>query len=123
MIRRPPRSTLFPYTTLFRSALGLQPVALADRAECQRAVILFLVFIILAEHRAALGRFVAQTVAGGTGPVRAVEGEEARGQFRGAEAAAHAGPLLTVDQIPLPLPIDHDQAIGLFQGDLQRVRE
>src|SRR2546422_2728892 len=24
MIRRPPRSTLFPYTTLFRSALGLQ---------------------------------------------------------------------------------------------------
>src|SRR2546430_4583732 len=27
MIRRPPRSTLFPYTTLFRSKLGLQPVA------------------------------------------------------------------------------------------------
>src|SRR5258708_29478079 len=27
MIRRPPRSTLFPYTTLFRSALG------ADRSE------------------------------------------------------------------------------------------
>src|SRR2546430_8565906 len=25
MIRRPPRSTLFPYTTLFRSALGLGP--------------------------------------------------------------------------------------------------
>src|SRR3712207_8412921 len=25
MIRRPPRSTLFPYTTLFRSILGLQP--------------------------------------------------------------------------------------------------
>src|SRR5256885_3616999 len=24
MIRRPPRSTLFPYTTLFRSARGLQ---------------------------------------------------------------------------------------------------
>src|SRR2546422_1310355 len=39
-----------------REALGLQPVALADRAECQRAVILFLVFIILAEHTAALGR-------------------------------------------------------------------
>src|SRR3989475_7713293 len=29
MIRRPPRSTLFPYTTLFRSAIG--PVL--DRAE------------------------------------------------------------------------------------------
>src|SRR2546430_16261166 len=26
MIRRPPRSTLFPYTTLFRSALGLRPL-------------------------------------------------------------------------------------------------
>src|SRR3712207_7723896 len=25
MIRRPPRSTLFPYTTLFRSALRLRP--------------------------------------------------------------------------------------------------
>src|SRR5947209_15437527 len=26
MIRRPPRSTLFPYTTLFRSSAGLDPV-------------------------------------------------------------------------------------------------
>src|SRR3989475_4301876 len=29
MIRRPPRSTLFPYTTLFRSSLGRRLVALA----------------------------------------------------------------------------------------------
>src|SRR2546430_6691530 len=28
MIRRPPRSTLFPYTTLFRSLLGLGGLAL-----------------------------------------------------------------------------------------------
>src|SRR3712207_7330145 len=28
MIRRPPRSTLFPYTTLFRSAPGVQPQVL-----------------------------------------------------------------------------------------------
>src|SRR3712207_7665010 len=28
MIRRPPRSTLFPYTTLFRSALRHQPAQL-----------------------------------------------------------------------------------------------
>src|SRR2546422_8261476 len=28
MIRRPPRSTLFPYTTLFRSANGLSPADL-----------------------------------------------------------------------------------------------
>src|SRR5256885_8219514 len=26
MIRRPPRSTLFPYTTLFRSVRGISPV-------------------------------------------------------------------------------------------------
>src|SRR6476646_11171361 len=35
MIRRPPRSTLFPYTTLFRSRLDAEPpdrlTALADR--------------------------------------------------------------------------------------------
>src|SRR4051812_49877781 len=34
MIRRPPRSTLFPYTTLFRSELlaGVAPVVGSDRA-------------------------------------------------------------------------------------------
>src|SRR3712207_7322461 len=31
MIRRPPRSTLFPYTTLFRSVAAGRPVALEDR--------------------------------------------------------------------------------------------
>src|SRR5258708_26889631 len=44
MIRRPPRSTLFPYTTLFRSielaqkTIDLPRVAFADRrvAQCQR---------------------------------------------------------------------------------------
>src|SRR2546425_11335230 len=30
MIRRPPRSTLFPYTTLFRSDLVVSPVFLDD---------------------------------------------------------------------------------------------
>src|SRR2546428_13905701 len=70
-----------------REALGLQPAALADRAERQRAVILFLVFIILAEHRAALGRFAAQTVAGGSGPGAAPDRGTAQGTFRlGASA-------------------------------------
>src|SRR3712207_8052671 len=32
MIRRPPRSTLFPYTTLFRSALDRLGVLVDDRA-------------------------------------------------------------------------------------------
>src|SRR3712207_8455578 len=30
MIRRPPRSTLFPYTTLFRSPFGTRPATWAD---------------------------------------------------------------------------------------------
>src|SRR3712207_7420389 len=30
MIRRPPRSTLFPYTTLFRSAIGNAPSAILN---------------------------------------------------------------------------------------------
>src|SRR3712207_8995683 len=35
MIRRPPRSTLFPYTTLFRSTRPLSPAA-ADFLMCAR---------------------------------------------------------------------------------------
>src|SRR3712207_6946783 len=34
MIRRPPRSTLFPYTTLFRSGGGREPVDRAPRNGC-----------------------------------------------------------------------------------------
>src|SRR2546422_3337141 len=35
MIRRPPRSTLFPYTTLFRSRVGVDPVSdeIRDRVQ------------------------------------------------------------------------------------------
>src|SRR3712207_7342028 len=35
MIRRPPRSTLFPYTTLFRSDLVVEPLLLVERALAQ----------------------------------------------------------------------------------------
>src|SRR5258707_4516628 len=35
MIRRPPRSTLFPYTTLFRSGFGLRPIGSLYRASFQ----------------------------------------------------------------------------------------
>src|SRR3712207_6989275 len=35
MIRRPPRSTLFPYTTLFRSRAGVRPLH-ADRMHTLR---------------------------------------------------------------------------------------
>src|SRR3712207_6888132 len=36
MIRRPPRSTLFPYTTLFRSGLQAQAVHVVDEHEQRR---------------------------------------------------------------------------------------
>src|SRR5256885_6399536 len=36
MIRRPPRSTLFPYTTLFRSVLGRPHLVLADAGDDHR---------------------------------------------------------------------------------------
>src|SRR3712207_7633860 len=50
MIRRPPRSTLFPYTTLFRSHLTR-----IDAAEQQRAA----VNIVQAEQQARQRRFAA----------------------------------------------------------------
>src|SRR2546428_9173825 len=36
MIRRPPRSTLFPYTTLFRSAATPRPPVRPDRSSRER---------------------------------------------------------------------------------------
>src|SRR3712207_7794523 len=36
MIRRPPRSTLFPYTTLFRSKRNAAAAAVAEQARQQR---------------------------------------------------------------------------------------
>src|SRR5258706_2608404 len=46
MIRRPPRSTLFPYTTLFRSALGQKTIDAASYTTIRLtagAIILFLI--------------------------------------------------------------------------------
>src|SRR3712207_8450224 len=40
MIRRPPRSTLFPYTTLFRSARGVRDPFQQPRVQRPRAAIL-----------------------------------------------------------------------------------
>src|SRR2546426_8748348 len=40
MIRRPPRSTLFPYTTLFRSALGNSPRVMTAAAVGGKTIVL-----------------------------------------------------------------------------------
>src|SRR3712207_7931970 len=42
MIRRPPRSTLFPYTTLFRSEQGLKVIPNAVRDESVGPLLTFL---------------------------------------------------------------------------------
>src|SRR2546426_2560768 len=50
MIRRPPRSTLFPYTTLFRSAAAAEFRALLARLQGAGRV------VVLATHNDAAGR-------------------------------------------------------------------
>src|SRR5256885_10915304 len=56
MIRRPPRSTLFPYTTLFRSAslvafyhgviAEMRKVTWPDRGQVQQATIAIIIFVL-----------------------------------------------------------------------------
>src|SRR5260221_3535138 len=41
MIRRPPRSTLFPYTTLFRSVIALDAQGLAQHMGAQKGVVVW----------------------------------------------------------------------------------
>src|SRR3712207_7012799 len=53
MIRRPPRSTLFPYTTLFRSADDR--VAPPDRLVCRVVAVLGVVAEQLADRRGVVG--------------------------------------------------------------------
>src|SRR5256885_11813203 len=62
MIRRPPRSTLFPYTTLFRSILQQPP----DRFDQQHAHVLVAVPIDVAKALHAPRTVFAGTTAGVT---------------------------------------------------------
>src|SRR5256884_2207858 len=50
MIRRPPRSTLFPYTTLFRSRLESERQACAQTAVIQLEDIVILVALFMLEE-------------------------------------------------------------------------
>src|SRR2546429_6203296 len=47
MIRRPPRSTLFPYTTLFRSLVGQIPHAVRFQPERQRQLVRWKSFVVV----------------------------------------------------------------------------
>src|SRR5438034_7105821 len=46
MIRRPPRSTLFPYTTLFRSVMG-RPLSLKKREAAQQLGFVLLMLLMV----------------------------------------------------------------------------
>src|SRR3712207_8481001 len=84
MIRRPPRSTLFPYTTLFRSMEGLRRVArVAGEVEAFEDV--------EGEQRGdalAVGRHLPHIVAAVTRRDRLDPGGGVGGEIGGAEVAA-----------------------------------
>src|SRR3712207_7329339 len=69
MIRRPPRSTLFPYTTLFRSQVDVEAVVLAEDVLAGQVVRVQLVDRLL--HRPpGPAVLVPQVDVGGAGPGR-----------------------------------------------------
>src|SRR5688572_22839620 len=88
MIRRPPRSTLFPYTTLFRALARLKPAFAvkgsvtagnsSQMSDGAGAVVLMSEAALKRYGATPLGRFVTYAVAGvpaeimGIGPIKAI---------------------------------------------------
>src|SRR2546429_7338743 len=70
MIRRPPRSTLFPYTTLFRSILGVLVSLSSIGAGAIGATLIMLLYPRLSSHR-IVGTDIAHAV-----PLTLVRSEE-----------------------------------------------
>src|SRR3712207_6904842 len=64
MIRRPPRSTLFPYTTLFRSPQGSLTLALGVRADDLEHTVHSAITYFLATYEPRLDRAIIPTDAG-----------------------------------------------------------
>src|SRR5438132_3709193 len=73
MIRRPPRSTLFPYTTLFRSVVGHDPVVHRREAPV-----------------GGRGRHVVQNAGGGRRAVRVLDVERDRSEEHTSELQSHS---------------------------------
>src|SRR2546429_6434723 len=78
MIRRPPRSTLFPYTTLFRSLLGIEA-----------------------------GHLETGAVAALAPAVLRIEGEQARIELAEAAATRRTGALRREHRDPIGLRAEH----------------
>src|SRR3712207_8736780 len=75
MIRRPPRSTLFPYTTLFRSLLAVSPGSIRHLRDGRRPH-LHLADAAGEDGRGVRGRYLPRVDRGGPVP------QEGRGQDR-----------------------------------------
>src|SRR2546422_11523314 len=109
MIRRPPRSTLFPYTTLFRSEIRLDR-ALDDLADAAGELLLRL------RHQAPHPRQLTDLVARAAAPgvehheyrVEAALGLPHRADHRLGDVVVRVGP-----------GVDH-LVIALAEGDLSR---
>src|SRR2546423_12200263 len=97
MIRRPPRSTLFPYTTLFRSAAGRR-FARVPLVPPQ-----FLAALPLIEARHLDAGPVTALAPAGSG----LEGEQTPGDVREIAARARTRALGGGDPPPRALPFQH----------------
>src|SRR3712207_9499568 len=97
MIRRPPRSTLFPYTTLFRSALGhprgaevapahvrgdRQPLRAAGQRGVDLADVALVLVLGVAPLRGQLGALRGVVEVGQAGVVQLQVGAALRGEDR-----------------------------------------
>src|SRR2546426_12838095 len=95
MIRRPPRSTLFPYTTLFRSRLDR--LEAADEPESPQGMHEVEVDLVQGHPRERLPeeRHVE---------ARAVEGDE---EFRAFHRRGKIFQVVALDERPSPRPVEH----------------
>src|SRR5258706_7990050 len=103
MIRRPPRSTLFPYTTLFRS---LAPAEIPDEAG-EREISAH--FLGNGDQR---DRRPDARDPQGIRARRAVRGRLLQAQQRAGDAAAQVGVAVGLEQLRPPgahLPLDHSR--------------
>src|SRR2546428_6678396 len=78
MIRRPPRSTLFPYTTLFRSLISHLPRRVATPPRTSRDILSFHQEGVCCEHRAVTHGHAVED--------ECTDPERAAGAYRGSVA-------------------------------------
>src|SRR5260221_1412587 len=99
MIRRPPRSTLFPYTTLFRSRKLPAPVACSRGKRDQ-------VRLVRRRRRAATGEVLG-------GGVRIGRGRGTTSDKAFVEAAGWGGPNIWFNPVPEPQSAKNPVPFGL----------